>query len=116
MDQEAKDFLQGLVYGLNKRFDTVDKRFDGVDRRLDILESEMRGVKADQGRLQRYVLGIDGRLTTLEAKVDEEKDILLRVENNLVERLSADEDDLEGVRQRVERIEDHVGLPHTLAA
>lgn len=116
MDQETKDFFQGLVFGLDKRFDVMDKRFDGVERRLDVMESEVRGVKTSIGHIQREVSSVDDRLTTLEAKVDEEKDILLRVENTLFERIQAGEDDVEGVRQRVERVEDHVGLPHSLAA
>ena len=32
----------------------------------------------------------------------------------LRERVSADEDDLAGVRQRLDRIENHVGLSHSL--
>ena len=121
MDQETKDFLQGLVYGLNKRFDTVDKRFDSVDRRLDGMETrlggvegEMQAVKAGLAQVTTSVSAIDERLTKLEATVDEEKAILLRVENTLSERIHADEDDLQSVRQRVERIEDHVGLSHSL--
>lgn len=87
MDQDTKDFLQGLICGL-------DKRFDGVERRLDVLESEVRGVKTSIGHIQRDVSSVDDRLTTLEAKVDEEKDILLRVENTLFERIEAGEDDI----------------------
>lgn len=114
MDQETKDFLQGLVYGLNKRFDGVDARLGGMETRLAGVEGEMHAVKAGLAQVTTSVSAIDERLTKLEATVDEEKAILLRVENTLSERIHADEDDLQSVRQRVERIEDHVGLSHSL--
>jgi chaperonin cofactor prefoldin len=118
MDQELVQYLDerfnGLVHGLDQRFEQIDRRFEGIDRRFDEVNDRIEEVKRHSGVLvedlryqvrlvaEGFATFVEGRYAQDQARIDErfnETQALLRTS---FEHLTRQDDQL---RQRVENLE-----------
>lgn len=111
----------------NKILEAIEKlglEIGNTEKRLqknaDMIEYNLRKdlgtIKIDIGAVNREIAGMKLRLEELDAEVQETRSTVLTIEGYLKDQIEVQSDEVRGVEQRVERIENHVGLPHSLAA
>ncbi len=129
MDAETKNFIKEEIESLGimiaKAFEYQGKSIAAVEGKLESVRQELtleiQDVKERlttvEGRLvtvEGRLVTVEGRLVTVETKIDRETEMLVVLENNLMDRDLAGEDKTQQVLHRVERIEDHLKLSHSL--
>jgi chromosome segregation ATPase len=91
----------------------TERRFDGVDRRFDTLEQRVGSLDQRVGTLEPAVLKVIDAVTAIAKTQDQHTALLMTHSEKLTEIQRAQnvmEKDMRGIRGRVERIEDHIGL------
>jgi chromosome segregation ATPase len=132
MDKETKEFVEasfekwsGILVGEFQRArenmaemeDRINHRMDSVEDRLN---HRMDGIKANLDSkidtVRREITGLGLELEEIKPEVRETKMAVLRIEHALQDKQEAQGDELANQNQRLERIEDHLHLPHSLSA
>ena len=106
--------LEGKVDALDGKVNALDGRMSSIEGRMSSIEGRMSSVEGEIKSLGRRMSSVENRLTTVETKIDRETEMLVVLENNLMDRDLAGEDRTQQVLHRVERIEDHLKLSHSL--
>ena len=118
MDQELLQYLDerfnGLVHGLDQRFDRIEQRLDGHDRRFSEVNERIDEVKRHGGVLvedlryqvrlvaEGFATFVDGRYTQDQARIDERFNETQALIRTSFEHLTRQDDQL---HQRVENLE-----------
>jgi chromosome segregation ATPase len=107
MNKETKEFIEtsfekwsGILVG---EFQRVREDMAEMEDRLN---HRMDGIKAN----------LDSKIDTVRRETQETKVAVLRIEHTLQDKQEAQGDELASQNQRLERIEDRLGLPHSLSA
>ncbi len=111
MITKAFDFQQKSIEAVEGKLGAVEGRLDAVEGRLGTVEGRIETVRQE---LTSEIQDVKERLTAVETKIDRETEMLVVMENNLMDRDLASEDRTQQVLHRVERIEDHLKLSHSL--
>jgi IS605 OrfB family transposase len=121
MDKETKEFVEasfekwsGILVG---EFQRVRENMTEMEDRLN---HRMDGIKANLDSkidtVRREITGLGLELEEIKPEVRETKMAVLRIEHALQDKQEAQGDELASQNQRLERIEDRLGLPHSLSA
>ena len=118
MDQELVRYLDerfnGLVTGLDRRFEQIDRRFEGIDRKFDEANDRLDEVKRHGGVLiedlryqvrlvaEGFATFVEGRYTQDQARIDERFNDTQALLRTSFEHLTRQDDHL---RQRIENLE-----------
>jgi chromosome segregation ATPase len=121
MDQKTKDFIKGEVENLailiNRGFETTTQTMREEVRGMEKgLRQDMEILKMDVSAVKREMANLKLEFEEARTEAQETRAAVLRVEHALQDRVEAQGDELQDTRQRVGRIEKHLGLPHSLAA
>ncbi len=125
MDAETKNFIKEEIENLGimiaksfeytgKQIHSLEKKVDTLDGRMSSMEGRMSSVEGEVRSLGERMSSVENRLTTVESKIDRETEMLVVMENALMDRDLAGEDRTQQVLHRVERVEDHLKLSHSL--
>ncbi len=98
MDQELVQYLDerfnGLIHGLDQRFDRIEQRLDGhdgrfeqIDRRFEQIDRRFEGIDRRFDEVDRKFDGIDRRFEGIDRKFDDVKGQLQEVNDQLEERI-----------------------------
>ena len=80
------------------------------------IEAAMKSQLEDvTGVIRDVAVSLGARMDRVEEEVQETKTAVLRIEQTLQDKQEAQGDLIQDTRQRVERIEDHLHLPHSLS-
>jgi DNA repair exonuclease SbcCD ATPase subunit len=80
------------------------------------LRQDMEILKMDVSAIKRETANLKLEFEEARTEVQETRAAVLRLEHTLQDKLEAHEDEIQDTRQRIERIEKHLGLPRSLAA
>ncbi len=104
--QEMRGEIAEFRQQTERRFDALEHRFDGLEHRFDGLDQRV-------GILEPSVLKVIDAVTAI-AQTQEQHTALLMAHNEKLTEIqraqNVMEKDMRGIRGRVERIEDHIGL------
>jgi chromosome segregation ATPase len=91
----------------------TERRFDAIDGRFDSLEQRVGGLEQRVGGFEPTMLKVIDAVTAI-AKTQEQHTMLLMAHSEKLTEIqraqNVIEKDMRGIRGRVERIEDHIGL------
>lgn len=120
--EAVKEEIGALTEVVTDGFEYLIGKVNLVDKRLGVLEShapavkvDMEALKMDVTTVKREIAGLKLEFMEAMPEIHETRTAALRIEHVLQDKQEAHGDELEGVRQRVERIEDNLRLPHTLS-
>ncbi|WP_221067477.1 hypothetical protein [Methylomagnum ishizawai] len=82
---------------------------------MPAVKVDMEALKMDVTTVKREIAGLKLEFVEAMPEIHETRTAMLRIEHVLQDKQEAHGDELEGVRQRIERIEDSLRLPHTLS-
>lgn len=108
---------------LDARFDAQTKSFDTklakmesrFDAKMDARLEDIVGVIQDLSvMVSSKIDGLDARVEALEDDAKVTRDILLRMEGGLKEKVDIQSDRIQVAFHRIERVEDHLHLEHSL--
>jgi chromosome segregation ATPase len=122
MDQETREFIEksfekwtGIV---SNEIQSVRKEMkdmgNGFRQDMENLRHALRSEIHTAEDTLRHEL--KQSQTEIMGAVEEVRQIAVRMENTLADKLEAQGDEIQETRQRVERIESHLNLPHSLSA
>jgi chromosome segregation ATPase len=98
---------------LTKEIATLREETKGMEKGL---RQDMEILKMDVSAIKRETANLKLEFEEARTEAQETRAAVLRVEHALQDRVEAQGDELQDTRQRIERIEKHLGLPHSLAA
>ena len=105
--------LQEMRAEMDARFNSIDERFNGVDVRFNSLELQVYALDQRLGGLEPAMLKVIDAVTAIAKTQEQHTALLMTHTEKLTEIQRAQnvmEKDMRGIRGRVERIEDHIGL------
>jgi chromosome segregation ATPase len=121
--EAIKEEIEGLTEIVTDGFEYLNNKVNQVDKRLSVIETQMHTVQVDMGVLKldtttvkREIASLGLELGEIKAESQETKTAVLRIEHTLQDKQEAQGDELANQNQRLERIEDHLHLPHSLSA
>ncbi|BBL77481.1 hypothetical protein MishRS11D_45790 (plasmid) [Methylomagnum ishizawai] len=120
--EAVKEEIGALTEVVTDGFEYLIGKVNLVDKSLGVIESHVPAVKVDMEALKmdvttvkREIAGLKLEFVEAMPEIHETRTAMLRIEHVLQDKQEAHGDELEGVRQRIERIEDSLRLPHTLS-
>ncbi len=94
--------LQEMRAEMDVRFNSIDVRFNSLELRVAALDQRLGG-------LEPAMLKVIDAVTAI-AKTQEQHTSILMTHTEIQRAQNVMEKDMRGIRGRVERIEDHIGL------
>jgi chromosome segregation ATPase len=121
MDKETKEFVEAsfekwsgiLVNEFQRVRENMTEMEDRINHRMDGIKANLDS-KIDT--VKREITGLSLDIEEIKPEVRETKTAVLRIEHTLQDKQEAQGDELANQNQRLERIEDHLHLPHSLSA
>ncbi len=121
--QRSIEAVEGKLVAVEGRIETVQQELttsietvqQELTTRIETVRQELTtSIETVRQELTSEVQDVKEHLTTVETKIDRETEMLVVMENTLMDRDLVGEDRIQQVLQRVERIEDHLKLSHSL--
>ncbi|MEI8103509.1 MAG: hypothetical protein WCG84_01230 [Candidatus Moraniibacteriota bacterium] len=122
MDKETKKFFENIIKTQSESFEVaLNTKTTVIEASIQAqgehFEAAMNTQLTEVVELIRdVVVSVDTRFGRLEEETQEIKEAVLRIEHTLQDKQEAQGDLIQDTRQRVDRIEDHLHLPHSLSA
>jgi chromosome segregation ATPase len=98
---------------MTKEIATLRDEAKGMEKGL---RQDMEILKMDVSAIKRETANLKLEFEEARTEVQETRAAVLRLEHALQDKVEAQGDELQDTRQRVERIEKHLGLSHSLTA
>lgn len=111
---EAK--VENDVAALRRDLGTLNIDIAVIKKETANLSLKLEEVKMDVSMIKRETAALRLDFEGVKADVQETKTAVLRIEHTLQDKQEAQGDLIQDTRQRMERIEDHLHLPHSLSA
>ena len=110
MDQELLQYLDerfnGLVHGLDQRFEQIDRRFEGIDRRFEQIDRRFDEVTGRLDEVTGHVSELTGRIDEVTGRVGELTGRVDEVTGRVGELTSR----FDGVNDRIDEVKRHNGV------
>lgn len=118
--RDLSAMISSQAQALDTRLGRIESTVEKTDKRMVGLEARMDGVEVRTGRMEGNFAAleqsVERRFIALENEAREIKSAVLNIEHVLQDKQEAQGDELADTRQRVARIGDRMGLPHSLSA
>jgi len=116
MDKETEKFIESALKAQTEDIASVLRDvMVSIDTRMGSMETKMGLMEGQMGSMEVRMNSMDTRLQAVEEEVHETRVAVLRIEHTLQDKQEAQGDLIQDTRQRVERIENHLHLPHSLS-